>query len=90
MKTQLDSYRGQRGYVLILTLVFVGLGVLLLTTLMNWTAETSHLTDRNNQYFLSTAAAAGPPPRKFWCISPRIILTTGKPPFTRIWRITAP
>ncbi len=57
MKTQLDSYRGQRGYVLILTLVFVGLGVLLLTTLMNWTAETSHLTDRNNQYYITAAAA---------------------------------
>ncbi len=57
MKTQLDSYRGQRGYVLVLTLVFVGLGVLLLTTLMNWTAETSHLTDRNNQYYITAAAA---------------------------------
>ncbi len=46
-----------RAYVLIVTMIFVGLGVLLVMTIMNWTSETSRLTDRQNEYY-STAAAA--------------------------------
>ncbi len=57
MKTKLHFSRAQRGYILLVTMVFVGLGVLLLMTLMNWTSETSRLTDRNNEYYSSAAAA---------------------------------
>jgi len=57
MKTKHHRRRAPQAYVLLVTMVFVGLGVLLLMTLMNWTSETSRLTDRNNEYY-STAAAA--------------------------------
>jgi hypothetical protein len=57
MKTNLQYYRSMRGYVLTVTLIFVALGVVLVTTIMNWTSETSRLSDRQNEYY-STAAAA--------------------------------
>lgn len=57
MKTKLLLPRAPRAYILLVTMVFVGLGVLLLMTIMNWTSETSRLTDRNNEYYSSAAAA---------------------------------
>ncbi len=56
MKTKLCRHTPQ-AYILLVTMVFVGLGVLLLTTIMNWTSENSRLTDRNNEYYATAAAA---------------------------------
>jgi len=58
MKT--SSHRLQRrsgGYALLLVLVFLGISTMLLTTIMNWTSETSRLTDRQNEYYTSADAA---------------------------------
>ena len=57
MKTKLYHRPAPHAYVLLVTMVFVGLGVLLLTTMMNWTSENSRLTDRNNEYYATAAAA---------------------------------
>ncbi len=58
MKT--SSHRLQRrsgGYALLLVLVFLGISVMLLTTIMNWTSETARLTDRQNEYYTTADAA---------------------------------
>src|SRR5580704_9973762 len=57
MKTKSVHPRQPEAYILLLTMVFIALGVLLLTTIMNWTSETSRLTDRNNEYYTTAAAA---------------------------------
>ena len=51
------SRRSIRGYALLIVMVFLGISLLLLMTIMNWTSETSRLTDRNNEYYTSAGAA---------------------------------
>ncbi len=51
------SCRNTRGFALLLVMVFLGISLLLLMTIMNWTSETSRLTDRNNEYYTTAGAA---------------------------------
>jgi hypothetical protein len=58
MKTSYAKCRTDRsGYALLLVMVFLGLILLILAGVLNWTAESSRLTDRNNEYYTSSAAA---------------------------------
>jgi hypothetical protein len=60
MKTMLihpRRNRQQQGYALLLVLIFIGLSVLLLSSAMSWTSQSTRLTDRNNEYFTTAAAA---------------------------------
>ncbi|MCU0783700.1 MAG: hypothetical protein MUF81_06560 [Verrucomicrobia bacterium] len=45
------------GYALLLALVFVGVSLLLLTSLLQWTSGNALVTDRNNAYNRAVAAA---------------------------------
>jgi hypothetical protein len=57
MKTNCSRRNQQGGYALLLVMVFLGLSVLLLASTMKWTSTSAGLTDRNNEYFTSAAAA---------------------------------
>src|SRR5262245_24377448 len=59
MKTKLPSNKQSRnhGYALLITMVFVALAATLLMALMNWTSQSNRMTDRNNEYTTSFAAA---------------------------------
>jgi hypothetical protein len=50
--------RSNRGYVLLITMVFIGISLLLLVSFMNWTNTGSKLAERNNLFSISTGAAA--------------------------------
>lgn len=45
------------GYALMLVMIFTGISVLALTGALNWSAASANLTQRNNQYFNTLAAA---------------------------------
>lgn len=47
----------QRGYALLIVLVFASLSLMTLGGALNWTSTTSNTTDRNNRYFTALAAA---------------------------------
>jgi hypothetical protein len=49
--------RSDRGYALLITIVFVGIALLLLGSVMNWTNSSAIQTERNNLFNMSTAAA---------------------------------
>ncbi|MGA2852956.1 MAG: hypothetical protein ABSE90_02325 [Verrucomicrobiota bacterium] len=49
--------RAGSGYVLIITLVFMAAALLVLASIMSWTATSDKLVARNNQFNRSTAAA---------------------------------
>ena len=54
---QVHSRPSQAGYALLLALVFVGVSLLLLTSLLQWTSGNTMLTDRNNAYNRAVGAA---------------------------------
>ena len=49
--------RNDRGYALLITIVFAGIALLLLGSVMNWSNSTSKQAERNNLFSMSTAAA---------------------------------
>ena len=58
MKTYLPIHRRrQPGYTLLLVLIFAAVSFLVLGSALDWCMTNGRLTDRNNQYFSSTAAA---------------------------------
>jgi hypothetical protein len=52
-----SSFRGQRGYSLLVVLLFATISLLVLGSALQWSMTNSHLNDRSNQHF-NTAAAA--------------------------------
>ncbi|HTQ51565.1 MAG TPA: hypothetical protein VMJ12_12700 [Candidatus Acidoferrales bacterium] len=56
-KTHKPSTPRNRGYALLITVVFVGIGLLLLGSVMNWTNSSARQTERNNLFSLGTGAA---------------------------------
>lgn len=58
MKTSSSPRRArQRGYTLLLVIVFATISFLVLGSALDWCMTNGRLTDRNNQYYSSTAAA---------------------------------
>lgn len=58
MKKMLKQFkRSNRGYALLITIVFVGIALFLLGSVMNWTNSSAIQTERNNLFNMSTAAA---------------------------------
>src|SRR5437868_1800955 len=55
MKTK--PIRSQRGYALLVVLFFASISLLVLGSALKWSMTNSHLNDRNNQYFNTSAAA---------------------------------
>src|SRR5208283_916183 len=51
------SRQSNRGYALILTLVFISVALVLLGSICNWASNSSALTARNNVYNSTVAAA---------------------------------
>lgn len=45
------------GYAVLFVLAFTGISLIALTGALQWAATNAHLTDRNNQYFATAAAA---------------------------------
>jgi hypothetical protein len=56
-KTFKQFKRSNGGYALLITIIFVGLALLLLGSVMNWTNTTAKQTELNNLFNVSTAAA---------------------------------
>jgi Tfp pilus assembly protein PilV len=50
---------GEQGYALLIAMVFIGIGVLALVSVVGWTVGTAKQTERNNLYSMSSAAAEG-------------------------------
>ncbi len=51
------SPRKNKGYALVITIVFIGIALLLLGSVMDWTNSSSRQTERNNLFSLGTGAA---------------------------------
>ena len=56
-KTHKPSAHRNQGYALLITIVFVGIALLLLGSVMNWTNSSARQTERNNLFSLGTGAA---------------------------------
>lgn len=56
-KTLKQSKRSNPGYALLITMVFIGIALLLLGSVMDWTNSSAKQTERNNLFNMSTAAA---------------------------------
>ncbi len=56
-KTFKQFKQSNRGYALLITIIFVGIALLLLGSVMNWTNTTAKQTELNNLFNVSTAAA---------------------------------
>jgi len=56
-KTRKPPQRSDTGYALLITIVFIGIALLLLGSVMDWTNSTARQTERNNLFSTSTAAA---------------------------------
>lgn len=56
-RTFKQSKRSNRGYALLITIVFIGIALLLLGSMMDWTNSSAKQTERNNLFSMSTAAA---------------------------------
>lgn len=57
MKTRLSSRQGERGYALIMVMLFMAISLTILSSTMSRTTNTSLLNERNNQYSTSMSAA---------------------------------
>src|SRR4051812_42419915 len=57
MKTTISAGASKQGYALLLVMVFLGLSLLLLTSILSWTSQNVRDTDRGNEYYTSAAAA---------------------------------
>jgi hypothetical protein len=58
-KTSPTSRRNDQGYALLITIVFIGIALLLLGSVMDWTNSTAKQTKQNNLFSMATAAAEG-------------------------------
>jgi len=56
-QTHKSSQRKNAGYALLITVIFIGIALLLLGSVMNWSNSSARQTERNNLYGMSTAAA---------------------------------
>ena len=56
-KTPPQSRRNNQGYALLITIVFIGIALLLLGSVMDWTNSTAKQTQQNNLFSMATAAA---------------------------------
>jgi len=56
-KTFKQSKQSNRGYALLITIIFIGIALLLLGSMMDWTNSSAKQTERNNLFSMSTAAA---------------------------------
>ena len=56
VRTQ-NASRAAKGYALATVMVFGGISFLILVGAISWTSANANLVDRNNQYFVSVAAA---------------------------------
>jgi hypothetical protein len=56
-RTFKQTQRSNRGYALLITIVFIGIALLLLGSMMDWTNSSAKQTERNNLFNMSTAAA---------------------------------
>lgn len=55
--TSKPSQRSDQGYALLITVVFIGIALLLLGSVMDWANSTSRQTERNNLFNMGVAAA---------------------------------
>jgi hypothetical protein len=55
--TQKSFPSGSQGYALLITIVFIGIAMLLLGSVMNWSNSAANQTERNNLFNMSVAAA---------------------------------
>lgn len=46
-----------RGFALLLVMIFTGISLLVLSSVMNWTSTSSAITDRNNRFIAASGAA---------------------------------
>jgi hypothetical protein len=56
-RTRKPSQRSNKGYALLITVVFIGIALLLLGSVMNWSNSTARQTERNNLFSMNSAAA---------------------------------
>jgi hypothetical protein len=56
-RTPKPSAHRNQGYALLITIVFIGIALLLLGSVMNWTNSSARQTERNNLFSLGTGAA---------------------------------
>lgn len=56
-RTHKPSARRNQGYALLITIVFIGIALLLLGSVMTWTNSSARQTERNNLFSLGTGAA---------------------------------
>ncbi len=56
-KTHKPSPHNNKGYALLITVVFIGIALLLLGSVMNWSNGSAKQTERNNLFSLGTGAA---------------------------------
>ena len=52
-----QSQRSDKGYALLITIVFIGIALLLLGSMMDWTNSSAKQTERNNLFSMCSAAA---------------------------------
>jgi Tfp pilus assembly protein PilX len=56
-RTRNTPHRSKKGYALLITIVFIGIALLLLASVLDWSASTARQTERNNLFSSATAAA---------------------------------
>ena len=59
MKFTKQSVTHARAYALLIVMAFTGVSLLVLTGAMTWSSQTASITQRNNEYFVTLAAAEG-------------------------------
>src|SRR5260221_10237996 len=57
MFSSLNKKAAERGYALILVMLFMGVSLLLLCGTLGWSSGSARLIKRNNQYFNNSSAA---------------------------------
>ena len=57
MKIHLSPLCSRRAYILVMTMIFLGLCLLFLAGAMSWSSQNTRNTDRGNEYYTTAAAA---------------------------------
>ncbi len=57
MNIQHSSNRREKGYIVVLTMIMLGLSLLMLAAMLDWTASSCRNDARNNEYYQTAAAA---------------------------------
>src|SRR5277367_4450645 len=55
--TSTSARHGRRGFALLITMIFLGVALLIFGSVMYWVCGNAKITERNNQYNMSSAAA---------------------------------